>query len=133
MSRESETELLNEIYREMRRSGKISNEQKNQLKNLFGPRFEHALEVVEQNKVKLYVFDPSGRKVWIVVGKGRDYQILPRAEFCTCNDYYFRVIGGKTSLCYHLIAQKLAEALNKFDPITENDEMYDILMKEWRE
>ncbi len=133
MSRESETELLNEIYREMRRSGKISNEQKNQLKNLFGPRFEHALEVVEQNKVKLYVFDPSGRKVWIVVGKGRDYQILPRAEFCTCNDYYFRVIGGKASLCYHLIAQKLAEALNKFDPITENDEMYDILMKEWRE
>ncbi len=132
MNMDSETELLNEICRKARRSGRITDKQRDQLNDLFGSKFDHALEVVEQNRVKLYIFDPSSRRVWIVVGKSRDYQILPRAEFCTCNDYYFRVIGGKTPLCYHLIAQKLAEALDKFDLVTENDEMYDALMKEWR-
>ena len=35
-------------------------------------------------------------------------------------------------LCYHLIAQKLAEALGWFDKINESDELYETLMKEWK-
>jgi len=133
MTKRSESKLLSEICKDMRRNRKITREQIKRLSSLLGSRFDSALQVVEQNKVKLYVFSPSGRRVWIVVGKSRDYQILPMAEFCTCNDYYFRVISGKTPLCYHLIAQKLADALGKFDLVTESDERYDILMKEWKE
>jgi len=133
MIKQSEPKLLSEICKRVHKSGEITNEQTSQLSRIFGSRFDNALQVVEQNRVKLYVFDPSGRRVWIVVGKSKDYQILPKAEFCTCNDYYFRVIGGKTPFCYHLIAQKLAEALSKFDLISENDEVYNILMKEWKE
>jgi len=133
VGRQTESKLLSEICREAKEKGRITSEQKEQLSNLFGSKFDNALQVVEHDKVKLYDFSPSGRKVWIVVGKTRDYQILPKAEFCTCNDYYFRVIGGKTPLCYHIIAQRLAEALGKIDLIRENDEVYSILMKEWKE
>jgi len=127
-----ESRSLREICKDIEEDRRITSEQISRLRELFGSRFDNALQIVEQNKVKLCVFDPSGRRVWIVAGKSQDYQILPRAEFCACNDYYFRVIGGKAPLCYHLIAQKLAEALGKFDLIRESDEKYEILVKRWR-
>ena len=132
MSERVESGLLREICRNVKESGKTTREQVSRLNELFGSRFDNALQIVEQNKVKLYVFDPSRRREWIVVGKSKDYQILPKAEFCACDDYYFRVIGGKAPLCYHLIAQKLAEASGKFDLIRESDDKYEILMRRWR-
>jgi predicted nucleic acid-binding Zn finger protein len=129
MSGRIESGLLMEICRDVKESEKITCEQISRLSDLLGSRFDNALKIVEQNKVKLYVFDPSGRRVWIVVGKSQDYQILPNAEFCACDDYYFKVIGGKAPLCYHLIAQKLAEALGKFNLIRESDEKYEIIAK----
>ncbi|RJS90038.1 hypothetical protein CW700_01840, partial [Candidatus Bathyarchaeota archaeon] len=79
-----------------------------------------------------YTFQPSGRVVWIVVGKEGEYQILPRAGYCSCDDFYFRIINGEAGLCYHLIAQRLAEALGRFEEVEEGDEFYDALMAEWR-
>jgi len=35
-------------------------------------------------------------------------------------------------LCYHIIAQKLAEATNQFDLIEDDDQLFDILIKEWK-
>jgi len=35
-------------------------------------------------------------------------------------------------LCYHLIAQKMAEALARYDHVEENDDLYDSLMEEWK-
>jgi predicted nucleic acid-binding Zn finger protein len=71
--------------------------------------------------------------VWIVVGRKRDYLILPAARFCSCDDFYYSVMEGKAFLCYHLIAQKLAEALGRYDQIEEDDDLYEVLMKEWKE
>ncbi|MFP3985697.1 MAG: hypothetical protein ACLFU9_07030, partial [Candidatus Bathyarchaeia archaeon] len=82
--------------------------------------------------VKKYVFKPSSRIVWIVVGKERDYLIMPTADFCTCNDFYFRVMDKQIHLCYHLIAQKLAETLESYELYEEEDELYEVLMKEWK-
>jgi predicted nucleic acid-binding Zn finger protein len=82
--------------------------------------------------VKKYVFKPSGRTVWIVVGRERDYLIMPEAEFCMCDDFYFRVLDRKIHLCYHLIAQKIARNLGWYETIEENDELYDTLMNEWK-
>jgi hypothetical protein len=35
-------------------------------------------------------------------------------------------------LCYHLIAQKIANALGWYETIEERDELYDSLMAEWK-
>jgi predicted nucleic acid-binding Zn finger protein len=130
MSKRPESKVLSEICRHVKESRRITHEQIDRLSKLLGYRFDNALQVVEQEKVTLYTFNPSGRKVWIVTGKSRDYEILPIAEFCACDDYYFRVIGGETPLCYHLIAQKLAEALEKYNLVKEKDKMYSTFVKE---
>lgn len=98
----------------------------------FGQRFEKALEAVEGKRVKKYTFKPSNRVVWIVVGKERDYLIMPTVDFCTCDDFYFRAMDRQIHLCYHLIAQKLADAMGYYDVYEEDDELYDVLMKEWK-
>ena len=67
-----------------------------------------AENLVKDGRVKKYIFKPSGRVVWIVVGKRRDYIVMPSADFCSCEDFYFQF--NKGHLCYHIIAQKLAEA-----------------------
>jgi predicted nucleic acid-binding Zn finger protein len=53
---------------------------------------QRLLRPLKENRVKKYTFKPSGRVVWVVVGKERDYLIMPDAEFCSCDDFYFRVI-----------------------------------------
>ena len=57
---------------------------------------------------------------------------MPEAEFCTCDDFYFRVLDKKVHMCYHLLTQKIAQNLNWFETIEENDECYDMLMNEWK-
>ena len=94
------------------------------LTTVFQKRFEQALGLVEAGKVRRYQFTPSGRTVWVVTGRGRDYQVLPEGLFCTCDDYYFRVMEHKKQLCYHIIAQQLSEAMSKNDAIEMGDSRY---------
>ena len=132
MNDNSETDTLKTICREAKKEDKLSGKNLTALYDLFGPRFTKALEALEENRVKKYVFKPSGRTVWIVVGRERDYLIMAEAEFCTCDDFYFRVLDKKVHLCYHLIAQKIARNLNWHENIEETDELYDTLMSEWK-
>ncbi|RLI04508.1 hypothetical protein DRO26_04460 [Candidatus Bathyarchaeota archaeon] len=127
-----EESLIEEVYHKIKETGKIDENIKHSLLKVFGKRFENALKALEEGAVKKYVFEPSGRVVWIVVGKERDYQIIPSVNYCSCDDFYFRVLDGGTCVCYHVLAQKLAEALNRYELITESDSFYDLLMKEWR-
>jgi hypothetical protein len=41
-------------------------------------------------------------------------------------------LDGEVHLCYHLIAQRIAEALEKYETFEESDELYEPLMREWR-
>ncbi|RLI20771.1 hypothetical protein DRO54_05415 [Candidatus Bathyarchaeota archaeon] len=127
-----ENVILDKILEKVRQNGKLTGEELGKLYSLFGKRFLKAWKAVKDGQVKKYVFKPSGRTIWIVVGKNRDYLILPAAEFCTCDDFYFRVMDREAHLCYHLIAQKLADALGWFDQIEESDELYETLMNEWK-
>ncbi len=111
----------------------MTRSQWDRLRSAFGDRFDKAWRLVEERRVKLYVFEPSGRWTWIVVGKGGEYQILPASGYCSCSDFYFRVIDGEAGFCYHLIGQRLAEALGSYDTVHEGDEFFDALMAEWRE
>lgn len=126
----SEVETLETICREVQANGRINNIHHDKLSSIFRQRLEKALETLEERRVKKYVFQPSGRTVWIVVGKKNEYLVMPAAEYCTCDDFYFQFHQGH--LCYHIVAQKLAEATSQFDLIEDDDQTFDILIKEWK-
>jgi predicted nucleic acid-binding Zn finger protein len=127
-----EIKILEDVCEEARTKGEITGKQLTQLSKALGARFTKAWEALKEERVKKYVFSPSGRVVWIVVGREREYQIMPAAGFCSCDDFYFRVMDREVHICYHLIAQKIADALGWFDKIEEDDESYDFLMEEWK-
>ena len=127
-----EAQFLDKICAGIKPKDKISIGQRRLLRNVFGKRFETALKAVEEGAVKKYIFKPGDIVIWIVVGKEKDYQILPSANYCSCDDFYYRIIDGVASLCYHIIAQKLAESLRKFETIVDSEDLYGVLMSEWR-
>ncbi|MGD0029240.1 MAG: hypothetical protein ABSC91_09900 [Candidatus Bathyarchaeia archaeon] len=132
MAQNSETDILSTVCKEAKAEGKLTGKNLTHLYETFGQRFTKAFEALKENRVKKYVFKPSGKTIWIVVGKERDYLIIPQAEFCTCDDFYFRVMDRQVHLCYHLIAQKIANCLGWYENIEEHDELYDSLMAEWK-
>jgi len=132
MSNTSEIDTLNAICREAKAEGKLSGKSLTELYELFSQRFTKALNALKENRVKKYVFKPSGKTVWIVIGRERDYLIMPEAEFCMCDDFYFRVLDRKIHLCYHLIAQKIACNLGWYETLEESDRLYESLMNEWK-
>ena len=132
MPKPSEIDMLTSICKKAEAEGRITGEHLAQLSVAFGSRFTKAWEALREKRVKKYVFKPSSRIVWIVVGRERDYLIMPLAEFCSCDDFYFRVMDGEVHLCYHLIAQKIAAAFKWYDELEENDELYDSLTEEWK-
>lgn len=83
-----------------------------------------ALEAIRENRVKLYIFEPSGRKMWVVVGKHGRYLVLPGAEYCSCNDFFFRVISGEKPTCYHLLAVRKAIEEEAYTIIRIGDASY---------
>jgi len=124
--------MLKQVCEEAATEKRIKDSDLDTLSAAFGQRFEKALEAVKGKRVKKYAFRPSNRVVWIVVGKERDYLIMPAADFCTCDDFYFRVMDRQIHLCYHLIAQKIAEATGSYASYEEEDELCDVLMEEWK-
>ncbi|MEM1538506.1 MAG: hypothetical protein QXK12_02555 [Candidatus Nezhaarchaeales archaeon] len=99
---------------------------------IYGDRFLKALEAVDLGHVKKYLLTPSGRFFWVVVGKERDYWVLP-GFFCTCDDFYVNVVTrARSKYCYHLLAQALAEALLKYEVFNVSDEEGEALIAEWR-
>jgi predicted nucleic acid-binding Zn finger protein len=132
MNDNSEIDALNAICLEAKAEGKLSGKSLTTLYELFGQRFTKALATLKENRVKKYIFKPSGRIVWIVIGRERDYLIMSEAEFCMCDDFYFRVLDKEIHLCYHLIAQKVARNLGWYETIKEDDRLYETLMTEWK-
>lgn len=132
MDENLEIDIINTVCREAKKEGKLTGKNLTKLYEIFGQRFTRAFEALKEGRVKKYNFKPSGRTVWIVVGKERDYLIMPEAEFCSCDDFYFRVLDKEIHLCYHLLAQKLANILGWYETIEEHDELYDSLTEEWK-
>ena len=127
-----EIKVLEKVCKEAKTKGEVTGNQLSQLSKAFGSRFTKAWETLNEKRVKKYVFSPSGRIVWIVVGREREYQVMPAAGFCSCDDFYFRVMDREAHICYHLIAQKIANALGWYDKVEEEDRLYDCLMEEWK-
>ncbi len=127
----SEADTLAGIFQAIRTEGNITDTYLGMLQTKFGDqRVNKALEALKESRVKKYVFQPSNRIVWIVVGRERDYLVMPSVDFCSCDDFYYQFDQGH--LCYHIIAQKLAEALGQYDQYQDTDDFYNILIKEWK-
>jgi predicted nucleic acid-binding Zn finger protein len=58
--------------------------------------------------------------------------VIPETNFCNCDDYYFRVMDGKRALCYHIIAQKIAFALGRYETSDLRDNQYGKITQQWR-
>lgn len=134
MSRTYEKELqtIRRVCEDMVSSGKLTDNHRAALEQQFGDRFKNALERVDKRKVHRYRFRPSERTIWTVKGRKGVYQVIPETNFCNCNDYYFRVMDGKRALCYHIIAQKIASALGRFETSNLKDTQYSKITQQWR-
>jgi predicted nucleic acid-binding Zn finger protein len=113
-------------------SRKLADSQRARLEEQLGDRFKNGLELVKKRKVRRYRFKPSGRTIWTVEGRKGIYQVIPETNFCNCDDYYFRVMDGKRALCYHIIAQKVASALGRYETSDLADTQYSKITEQWR-
>jgi predicted nucleic acid-binding Zn finger protein len=127
-----EHQVLEQVIRDLGVKKEISRQNWQRLRDVFGNRFTNAWRLVTENRVKKYVFRPSGRTLWIAIGNSAEYMIYSNAGYCGCSDFYFRVLDDEKAYCYHLLAQKLAETLDYFDLIEEDDEAYDQLTAIWK-
>jgi predicted nucleic acid-binding Zn finger protein len=122
---------LKRICERMKRDKGLTRGTVAKLSALYGERATRALEAVRTRKVKRYVYSPSGRERWVIVGRTKEYMVLPDAGYCSCEDFYFQVVNGSVPHCYHVLAQKIAEAIEGYDLIHEDDAMYNFLSREW--
>lgn len=51
------------------------------------------------------------------------------SNYCSCGDYFFRVLGGKQEYCYHLLSYKIASEGKRLDEIKFDDEEYEHFLK----
>ena len=123
---------MDEAFAELKSRHVLSAELKERLLRAFGERFTNGLELASSHGVKKYEFKPSERVVWVVEGRTNEYQVIPDLPFCYCDDYYFRVMDRKRGLCYHIIAQRVAEALHQYQIIQGNDSQYSSITDRWR-
>ncbi|MDH4213241.1 MAG: hypothetical protein OEV85_04935 [Candidatus Thorarchaeota archaeon] len=101
-------------------------------RNKYGKRFVRALQVVEENKVTKYLFQPSNTATWIVKGRTRQYMVIPKI-YCTCRSFYQDVvISREISMCYHLLAQQIAEIRDLYHTINSTDVERRKMYVEWR-
>jgi predicted nucleic acid-binding Zn finger protein len=127
-----EQQVFKTVFERVQHERKLSNADQTLLLHFFRNRFTHALSALTNLRVHKYIFTPSNRVVWSVEGKTQEYQILPSAPFCACNDFYFRVINREIFLCYHLLAFKLAHELNQYVVTKRSDRNFDELMDHLR-
>jgi len=127
-----ENELIDKACIELGSSGELSPSLKDELRELLGDRFSNGWELAISGGVRRYEFSPSGRVVWAVQGRKSEYQVMPDIPFCYCDDYYFRVMDRKRGLCYHIIAQRFASVLNRFERLPKKDSQYSIVTARWR-
>jgi len=82
-----------------------------------------AATIVSRRGVKLHYFEPSGRKIWTVVGKENEHWLEPDLGFCSCEDYFFNTLNNGNE-CYHLKSVEIAKKQNNIETIHFSDEEF---------
>jgi predicted nucleic acid-binding Zn finger protein len=97
------------VFDEIQKEG-LTPELEERLTNEFGPRGKKAMETVRSGKVKKY------RDFFVVKGSTGEY--IVEDDFCTCNDYLYR-LSIKGGVCYHSIAVRIARATGEYEDIDQ--------------
>jgi predicted nucleic acid-binding Zn finger protein len=90
----------------------------------YGRKFDKAVETVLAGGVKECRFSPSGRKIFAVVGKAGDEFIDPEKPYCSCSNFFFKVLAGREELCYHLLSYRIASKTGRIDVLEFSDDEY---------
>jgi predicted nucleic acid-binding Zn finger protein len=90
---------------------------------------ERAIDTVLEGRVKKHLFVPSGRVLYSVVGRSGDEFIDPEKPFCTCQHYFFSVLGGRDETCYHLLANSIASEVHMHEETRFYDEEYQSFLR----
>lgn len=91
-----------------------------------GAKLDRAVDAALSGSVKEAVFLPSGRRIVTVVGKMGDEFVDPGVPYCSCSNFYFRVLGGREDVCYHILGYEVASRVGKVDRIEFSDEEYGV-------
>lgn len=92
-------------------------------------QFERATEAALGGCVKRHVFLPSGRYVCTVVGSNADEFVDPDKPFCSCESFFYGVLGAKLKYCYHILSYKIADESGLVKDVRFDDEEYDTFMR----
>jgi predicted nucleic acid-binding Zn finger protein len=123
---------LTEIISRLEEGKELNNELIKKLEEKYGSKYQKAKEALLSMAVKKYRFYPSGRIVWIVVGKEKEYFVIPKL-YCQCDEFYINVvIRRKSDLCYHLLAQAISEKIGKYESFDVPDSDFIRLNAEWK-
>jgi predicted nucleic acid-binding Zn finger protein len=90
---------------------------------------ERAVDAVLEGRVKRHVFLPSGRVLHTVVGRSGDEFIDHEKPFCSCQHFFFSVLGGRDQTCYHLLADSIATITHRYSQIEFHDEEFRYFLK----
>ena len=81
-------------------------------------------DLINEGRVKLHKFQPSGRELWTVIGNYGDHLILINDDYCSCRGFYFSLMRKNTSICYHIRSLKIAKNKKKYSCIEISDYDY---------
>jgi predicted nucleic acid-binding Zn finger protein len=127
-----EIKLIHDIQARVLNKGRLLKGDLHLLSDMFSNRFERAMKIVKSRGVTKYIFTPSDRIVWTIQGRSDKYHVMPKILYCNCDDFYYRVLGGKHGVCYHLLAQFLAENLGTYTNQELPDRQYKIIISKLR-
>ena len=78
---------------------------------------------ISSGSVKQMLFLPSGKKLWVVIGRDNEYWTDPELGFCSCKDFYFTTLSGGQD-CYHLKSVRKTIQQTGFKAIEFDDSDY---------
>lgn len=79
--------------------------------------------VVSEGRVKVHVFEPSGRRIWTVVGN-EEHWVDPLGGHCSCPGFYFGSLRGSME-CYHLESARQAARSGREHYVTFSDDEFE--------
>ena len=120
-----------DLFSQLEREQKFSASLIQAFEKKFGDRFFKALEKLDQQKqlVIKYIFFPSNYTIWVIQGQKDKYIIYPDV-FCECKAFLLESIYRKKKFipCKHLVAQKIAQVLNKYQEKRITDKNFSKIM-----
>ena len=110
------------MEQDMATTSEISKDLLLSLHSIFGSILVPALDLVDRMAVTLVRGEESGREVIIVRGSnGLKYTLLKNCHYCPCPAYQYKVVGRGDITCKHLLAVRLAMAMQRINMETVED------------